>query len=1114
MLSINTSNQTNNVGDIINIFDIVNLGELLIISNIYISLLVTTHTSNLIIPDDGDNHAQSDLTYSNQGNTVAYINQIRGDQLGNVGMANDGDFNNPKIKLNTVGTYDLTVHTATFDDSVTVRINVQKKTYTLQYKTAPAPSLGSIGSQDDNTNVVLTFNKSDNSIENTFDVYDNNVKVTDSDLLTFVYERITELSFKLMKDNVPVKVGGTFEITESGSYQLDMFNFTSELLLIDFSKISFTIDDVSYSNVRFAEPVNITFGSTIPQIHSYLTIDTLSTLSPTRLTQSDISSYTVQLVNPSNSATINQQNIPVTEPGTYILKILFGSNTVTGLLNIGKAKINIKNTLNKFYKVSSGSLNLGELFYVETLNGIKKPNETLTFNVKFTSLSGAITISSLSTATSSVFNITENGTVEITVTYAGSDLYIPSTDYQTTTVGKIPLSMSVTSNFLMTSTELTSTKITQVESDIINSVNATNSITNESISSDLLSLLKTKLSIKYRQSSSESHCFELKYTLTENNVEGSINTVTVTDTFLNMADFIDPLENNTKTLSIKGIKVFDGSTLTLNYHKTVESVKTHSTITLVSNDNYYKIDNSTDTSVTYVNIVDNNNDTITLATSELTYVETSIIDYTNMANLRDDIYKVVLTVNDNNNDFSEYSITQQVNDNVVITSNLAITLDLLNYLADRINQNDREIDYLLEKPQLNYSISSSVDDYTISGSYLTASFTANQITTSIPSSFLTNMKVQPDFAYVADNLNNDSIDLPFTTSTHGLDVYNGTTKLNITSTFKVDVPNLTINNKQISLDTWLEDNSIVINDPTSIANVSVNDNISTLVQNIDSNMASIIPEFEQIENIVLDTNNTDPSRSFWVGLIDKLSVLRSKLETQIRADPGMFLFNDDIDDLNEYSGINVNLDLTTFDQADLNFLTNNSDIYSKLIRNEINTIILRKHILTSAVILKYNLLDKLTLNYTTGTKTFTASVSNGSVLINIPSFSGTFGEITMSMSVNITNTLSSFGTVNYLNPYRIVSYSVPSNGIGTYTNTNNTTSTVVINSTSSNINVGQYNINGSITLKGSDGLAISGLTRTKILEERTNRNKFISSATQEGISGTATITIEQLSRID
>jgi hypothetical protein len=1098
---------TKNVGDIINILDIVNLGTLSL-SDVYVSLLVTTHTANLTIPDDGDSHIPSDLAHSNQSSTVAYINQVRGDQIGDVGVANDGNFNNPKIKFNTVGTYDLTVHTLTFNEYVTVRINVQKRAYTIQFKTAPTPSLGSIGSTSTDNKVTLTYKKSDISIKDNFDVYDGGVKVTDSTLLNYVYDRITEVKFKLMKDNVPLKVGGEFSIKDSGTYQLNLFNFTSELLLVNFSKISFSVADVSYANVRFAEPVNITFGSNVPKIFSYLTTDTLGTASPTRLTGSDISSsYTLQLEDPSDSSTISQQNIPITEPGTYLLKALFGSNTVTGLLNISKAKVNIRNTLSKFYKVSTGSLNLADLFYVETLNGVKKPNEILTFSSKFITLTDTTTVS-----TSSTFTITEDGTLEVTATYSGNDSYIPSTGYQTTTIGKIPLTMAISKSYILAPTDLTSTKKTQIESEIVNILSVTNSITTDNTSSDITTLLKSKLSVKYRASVTESRSFSLKYTLSEGGVEGDIVTTTITDTFLNISDFIDPLENNTKTLSIKGIKVLDGTTLTLNYSKTVESVKTYSNITLTSNDDYYKIDDTTDTTTTYINITDGGSP-LSLATNELTYIETSSTDYSKLENLSEGLFKVILTVDNSNNDFDEYSIVQTITENILVTTNLAVTIDLLNYLVDRINSSDRDIDYLLEKPQLNFDITSSVNDYTIIGTYLTATFTTTSVTTptSIPTSFLTYVKVQPDFTYVAQNVSNNSVDLPFTTSTTGLLVYNGTTKLDVTSTFKLGLPNMVINNETVNMEKWLTDNSITINVPSGL---SVGDSVATMVQNIDNNIIPIISAFERIEEIVLDPDHTDPSRPFWIGLINKLTVLRSKLETQIRANPSSFLFNDDISDLNEYSGLNVTLDLSTFDQADLNFLTSNSDIYSKLIQNEINTIILRKHLLTSITILKHSLLDKLTLNYVTGDKTFTTPINDGSMTVSIPSFSGTYGEITMSMTVNITNTQSSFGTVNYLNPYRVVSYGSLTDGTGKYTDINNTSSTVVIDSKTSSKTSGTHAINGSITLKGSDGIIISGLTRPKILEERINRNKFISSTTQEGITGVATITLEQKSRID
>jgi len=1121
------------VGDILNISNMFSLSSGMKLSDVNITILVTSHTNDLILPTDNDGHDNSDLRYSHKGNSAAYIDGVTIDQLGNIGFANDGDFNFPKLKVTSVGAYDITIHTPSFNDFITIRINVHKKIYSVRFATIPALSLGVFGTAPTENVLTLGYQKDSdtgsitNGVGTNFDIYDNSSQVTDVTKLEEIYDKITSMSFRIKSSGITLKVGGTFEVLTFGDYQMDLYSYLSDVFILDFSQIIITVDPKSYSIVRFAEPVNLIYGEKVPDIHTYLTTASIGEQTTPRLSSSDFDEvYSLQLVE-DNGNTVSESNIPITPPGIYLLKASFSGigNGINGLLSVSKAPVSLKTIMNSSYKITDGTLTFTDLFYIETaVDSTKRILETITLTVHFIPSSGGSIL-----IVDPTYTLNEKGTLEIIAVYSGSALYNPARLKVISTVGPIPLDVTSTKKYFLSQSEFeTIGRKEEIETDILDNLTITNRVTGEEVNSSFATSIKSFSTITYEATSNVLCYFDVFYTLLNNltGLEGSILTSSVTS-FVNFTNYRDSLEANENTISIKGISVYEGVQLTLNYNvvNTSGIVTDHTSVSLgpsVSGE-AYKIDAIIGTTLgaTYVETVNSSGIILNINTTDLTYADTLSANFTDLSDLPNGLYKTQLTVAEENLadgidgiDFNEYSIAMEINENIFVTSEMEISIDLIGYSIDRINATDRNVDYLLEKPHFDYSLGSDESDYTVSSDYLSVTFIGGSSTVSVPEVFLSGLTVSPNLAYVSTVASDSRAFLPYLSETTGLLVHKDNIISPIVPTFKLGLPKMVINGVNSDLDTWFTNNSITLNNPTG---VTASDSISTIVENINTNISTLIPEYETLENIVLDTGTINTSRTFWVNLINKLTVLKTKMDTEIRNNPGLYLDNDDIDDFFDYTynGIKLEVDLSTFESSDLTYLLSVPETYTILIQNEINTLILKKHILASMLLLKYNLLEKLTINYESADFSFTAVLSGGDASIIIPSFTGTYGAVSLTLVVTATNTETATGRIFGSIGSKTITYgSAPSSIIGTYTKVDNTSGSVSLALSSSSGNTFTYAVSESIEIKGSSGISITGLSRSKTVDEQIARRSSEITTVTETMTGTIAVTGSQLTKID
>ena len=357
------------------------------------------------------------------------------DALDNINLSKDSDRNNPKIKFKGYGDYKFLFFTSDFftnpstENKLTVTVTVSRPIVTFMFKTSPPPSPDLGSCSGDNCDVIdLTYITTGNEMSNAFDAYIDSEKVINSTMLSSIFSDVTSISFSLTFNNVIIKNGGTYEITQSGIYYLDINSYISTVFIVQFASLGITVDPVSYAGARFYKPIQINYGEQLPSIYGYLTEDSISTpLEDITILEEPKSNVTLVILvdgftSGSGISNINESEIPTLTPGMYVLKSTINGTIIYGMLNISKASIEIYNSMQPIYSVNSTPtvITFASSIYVirritnsvvTTISGA-----TLTFTNTFTPSNGA----SPSNITSSTYTMNTAGTLEILATYGGS----------------------------------------------------------------------------------------------------------------------------------------------------------------------------------------------------------------------------------------------------------------------------------------------------------------------------------------------------------------------------------------------------------------------------------------------------------------------------------------------------------------------------------------------------------------------------------------------------------------------------------------------------------------------------------------------------------------------
>jgi len=1044
------------------------------------------------------------------------------DDLANINLASDSDINNPKIRFKGYGDYKFIFYTNAFFTNPTninklsITVTVTRPTVTFVFKTPPSPDLGSCSG--DNCDIInLTYTSTNNQILNTFDPYINNSLVSNTLLRNDIFGDIINISFSLIYGGVVIKNGGTYEIINSGTYYIDISTYNSTVFIVKFVNLRIDVDPVSYTNARFIGPISISYGNQLPSIFSYLTEDPISTPINSITTLNEPLTPVTRIilvdgfVSDSGITNLNESEIPSLLPGLYILKATINGTTIYGILNISKAIVEIYNSMSPTYStIGSTVINFVNSIYVvrRLTNSVMTTisGATLTYTITFSPVNGSSPV----LITTPTYTIANEGTLEIIATFNGNTIYKSATDRFLITIGPIPVDISLSKRYFITRSELSQTRIISLQSDMKNNISFINRLTGISLSSSQITTIKNDISIQFNDIQPVSRYATIYYRTTTNPITSSLlSSVEIVD-YLNITDVLLPkLLGNANSISIKGIKVHDGSQITLNYTK--NSVNSNITLTKNTSGQVYAIDSETNTSdITFIPIKDSGNNTITLTTSELRYLDDEPQHYNNMTDMPNGLYRAIVkggTTLDR-----KYLFTNNTTQHIVLTDTLNIEIDILNYILDRINATNRTFTYLMEDPHLIYSSTEPSSNYKISSSYLR--FKIGNLL--IPSANTSNLLITPNLSILASKTNLLPIEIiPLNSTDTYLDVYDGTTKLNLTRSYTLVLPKMVINTIKSDIETWFQSRNIEFDTPLGITSSStIEDKVNAIYtetvnyNNTTSTITTVIKNYEVIETIVLNTNSNDTSRPFWMGLINKLAAFKTALTTKIRENPHQYLTNNDIDNGNfsssalsvyDLNGSNTTLDLEDFDdniETYTNQLTSIPTTYNKLVSNEVNTIILKQHLLTSMVMIQKALINFISIRYTpsnTNNNNDNDTDNNGipddgiyniqSTILNktvsfIPSpFNGVYGNVNFNIIINIP--LSNFPKFeqSYIYTYWAI---IPMNISAQYTNANNQISTATLtlltDSPNTNIGTGATFNNSNLSSSTNAEILLEGIT--------------------------------------
>ena len=1103
-------------------------GDILNIVNLFI-------LSGTLASDDYDQVYATLIVEAIGESTSNEFTNITIDALDNINLSTDSDVNNPKIKFKGYGDYKFLFFTSDFFtnpstvNKLTVTVTVSRPIVTFMFKTPPSPDLGSCSG--DNCDVIdLTYITTGNEMSNAFDAYIDSVQVTNSTMLSSIFSDVTSISFSLTFNNVIIKNGGTYEITQSGIYYLDINSYISTVFIVQFASLGITVDPVSYAGARFYKPIQINYGEQLPSIYGYLTEDSISTpLEDITILEEPKSNVTLVILvdgftSGSGISNINESEIPTLTPGMYVLKSTINGTTIYGMLNISKASIEIYNSMQPTYSVNSTPtvITFASSIYVirritnsvvTTISGA-----TLTFTNTFTPSNGAPP----SNITSSTYTMNTAGTLEILATYGGSSMYKSASERFIISIGPIPVDVRINKKYFITRSELTSSRVTELQTDMINNMVFTNTLTGVSMTSTQISTIKSGINVVYDDTVSVSRYVTIYYRKTTGSTVSALLSSTEVVDYLNITDVLIPkLKGSATSVAIKGIKILDGSKITLNYTKS--SVNYNVTLEKNTGTEVYAIESESNTSsVTFVPVKDNGNVTITLITSELKYLDDIPQYHTDITGIPNGLYRAIAKAGSSLS--NQFVFTNNTTEHIALTDTVTVEIDILNYILDRISSTSRSFTYLMESPHLIYTNTTASANYKIASSYLNVKIGSVKV----PTNIITNFVVTPDLAILEAKTNLQPIEnIPLTSTDTYLNIYNNTTKLNLTRSYTLVLPKMVINSIKSDIETWFFGKGVVFETPLGVTSSStIEDKVNAIYtetvnyNNTESTITSSITNYEVVETIVLNENSSDTSRPFWMSLINKLSAFKTSLTNAIKNDPEKYLTNDDIDNGNFSSSMlsiyglgGTTLDLEDFSdnvETYTGHLESLPDTYDKLVSNEVNTIILKRHILASMVMIQKALINFISISYTSPDSdpitpvntVISGHLRNKTVTLTPSPFTGTYGAVDITVTINIPYANIPVLSQPYIYTYWVI---VPIIISASYINSNNqkttTTLRLVTSSPGTNIATGASYYNQS---------SISANTATVaqiLLENISSAITLKYSATDVIIKGSSGITI-------
>jgi len=1137
------SDTTRYVGDIVNLYDMINLNS---ISDSAISVTITV-TPSYDIDFDGYNYGSHFFKLLTEDIDPLPYGYIRGalSDLDNIGTSSQRTGSELLLKLNFVGYYSVSF---TYNDTfLEFELVTGQKTYRVSLKNQVNLSLGIFGTNSDNDTIQLYYDGDD--LATYLHLYEGDNLV---DNPSSIFSDIEYIKFTLSLNNKQLYTENNYTVTLSGTYKISLQAYSSGSYFITYQTLEVVVAPISYTSLTIPgllNDVRMSYGSSLPSLYKRFRIGSSNTV----FTESDFpDKYTVVLVDAVNTNTvISQADIPTAPPATYILKITFpglDTNPLLGKLSITKANVKIHSTLAESYTLESENITLSNMFSVKTSSGFIEESAPIVLTATFTNIEGNVSNPSINP-----FDPTVSGVLTVTATYNGNTVYNKVSSEVYTVIGPTLLGMSISKKYVFSPSEFTTNKKTQVTNDILSNmdiINLRSTTGNQSVTQTVYDMISGHTTVVYKPDTTVIRKFSLFYALNTGSGFGTVQESIVSAESSIFATLSNNLRGSSSvSISIRGIRVYPGAFLTVTYLP--DNSNNASTVTLSANNTgeVYAIDasNGVADSVTYVSLPE----TLDLNTSNITSASIGKANFTDLATLPNGLYTIGLTVkmttNNSNTgvDSNAYNIniTSPSHSNILIADSFSIEMDIMNHLLDGLPRTGYNIGHLLTEPYFNNDLrnvaSPELSNYIMSSDYLRLSYKINNVNTQIDSAFVESFDVRPNMQYIASNTVDFVATIPFTSASSALNLYYNNTKLAATNVYSNGLPYMIISAVTSNILTWFTNNNITLQTPTGINSSNTLPQIlDHIYENIDSS-SPLVTNYDRIQDIVLDSGHTNTSRAFWIAMIDKLNTARSGLSALIAAHKSDYFDSDDLDGIAEYSGIDFS------DDAELDaYFGANTAIYAIVLRNEIDTVILRKHLLTSMVAIKSSLVPTLSVKYAPLTMTVSGTVTNGQLVVSMPDgFVGTSGDVSISIAVSVTTSQGSLYQDNTSTLFTSYIYGKPSNATityrektgnnavvtgvtGTTTNSNNQTvsyatftdplgtyidSVRMVGGSSIALRL-NYATSGSVNISNDSDLTITGLTRIKRTQSRTVRRTTGTVTTEtENISGPAIVTITQQS---
>ena len=1133
------SDTTRYVGDIVNLYEMINLNS---VSESAITITITVTPSEDIDFDNYNfgSHFTVKETEDDEPLEYGYYESLLS-EANNIGMISSG--NDVKLKLNIVGYYSVSFrYEGTF---LEFELTTGQKEYRVSFKDDIELSLGNFGSDSDNDTIRLHY--SGNAMSTYLHLYEGDNLV---DNPTSIFSNIEYIKFTLSLGDKQLYTGNTYTVTSSGTYKISLQAYSSSSYFITYQTLNVVVAPISYALLEMPSTlsyIKMSYGSALPSLYKRFRLPDDDTV----FEESDFpDKYTAELVNSANpNIVITQNNIPTAPPATYTIEITFPGledNPIVGILNISKASVKIHSDLAESYTLQSDNITLSSMFSVRTLSGFTEATAPIELTATFTDANGTV-----SSASTNPFDPTVPGVLAVIVTYNGSDQYNKTSRKVYTVIGPILLGMSLSKKYVFSPSEFTTSKKEEVEDDILSNLSIVNLAGgSQSVTQPVYDMVTAQTTIVYKPDTTVIRKFSLFYALNTGSGYGAVQesiVVAESSTFAKLADTLRG--SSSVSISIRGIRVYPGTSLSLTYTPDNSNNALSATLTANNSGEVYAIDASIGVadSVTYVALPNS----LDLSTSNITSTKILKADFTDLATLPNGLYTVGLSVKmtSDGDDVGVDSNTYNINitypeySNILIADAFNVEMDIMNHLLDRLPSTGYTIGHLLTEPYFNNDLrnvgSPELSNYIMGSDYLRLSYKINNVATQIHSAFVEAFDVRPNVTYIALNASDFMATIPFTSASSAFDLYFNNAKLASTNVYSNGLPYMIISAEPSSILTWFTNNNITLGTPTGLDSQNdLPEILDHIYENIDSS-SPLVTNYDTIQDIVLNPYHTNTSRAFWRNMIAKLNTTREELSDLIDANKAEYFDEDDMDGIGVYSGI----DFTNDEDLD-EYFTNNGSIYDTLLPKEIDTVILRKYLLASMVAIKSNNVPTLSVKYAPLAMTVSGQVTDGQLVVNIPdNFVGASGDVSISIAVSVSTNQGTEYQSNTSVLFTSYIYGKPSNATITYTKGNGDTAEVtgVIGATTNSSNqtvsyagvtdatgtyansvrmVGgsgialrlSYATSGSVNIGSDSSLTITGLTRTKRTQARTTRRGAVSVATvTENITGPAIVTITQQS---